>query len=181
MASNYTIGDESKIKALMHQKVEKDFLYAKRFNLLDELMEKYEIVLDAKEEIAVDPYRCRILVIGALSCKLKDYQIRAKKLGFDINRIEFIDYVEAKSLDTEKFRNSQLYSDIIYGPVPHKLKGIGESSSFRQEMKDHPEEYPRVVDAKDNSNEASLKISITAFENCLKKTRYYRDVIEQIY
>lgn len=177
MSRNYTLEDIANIKAILRKRLDEEIDDARKSGTLDKLVEKYEIILDTKEELIFDPRYSRIVVFGQISGKVSDYKMRAKKLGIDPNRIEFIGYEDAKSINTEKYRYNQYVSDIIYGPAPHKLKGIGNNSSFLQEMKDHPEEYPRVVEAKDNSNEASLKISITKFDNCLKRTKYYQNIV----
>ena len=175
MSRSYTFEDIANIKAILRRRIDEEIDEARKSGTLDELIDKYGILLGAVEELTFDPHFSKIVVFGQISGKVKDYQIRAKKLGIDPSRIEFIGYMEAKSINTEKYRFNQYVSDIIYGPAPHKLKGIEDYSSFLKKMNEHPDEYPRVIEARDNSNEGSLKISITTFESCLKKTKYYQN------
>lgn len=61
---------------------------------------------------------------------MKDYVAIAKELNVPKNSINFIsDYDDLKRVDVSKFRNSSVYTDIIFGPVSHKMTGIGDISS----------------------------------------------------
>lgn len=181
MSRSYSFEEIADIKYQFHKLVDREIDEAIRLSTLDELIEKYGLYISEKEEMPFDDFTCKILVFGELAGKVKDYKIRAKKLGIDPERIEFVGYLDSKKINTTIYRNNLNYSDIIAGPMPHKLKGVGDNSSFLAEMKNYPNEYPRVIEARDNSNKNSLKLSITAFESCLKKTKYYRDVVGQGY
>ena len=112
--------------------------------------------------------KTKVLVFGELSGKKNEYIFRAKKLGLSENNLEFVDYNEAKKFDVAKLEYSDVYSDIIVGPIPHKVKGLEDYSSFLAQMEDHPEKYPKVLKATANN---TLKLSVTSFESCIINTR----------
>ena len=92
-----------------------------------------------------------------------------KKIGVDEQNLEFHDYEEMKTYSTEKLRYSSEYSDIICGPMPHKVVGIGDYSSFITLLKDNPSEYPKVYISTANK---SIKLTISNFKLGLLETRY---------
>ena len=52
-------------------------------------------------------------------------------MGIGSNQITFVnDYSELKHFDTARLEYSQEYSDIIYGPNPHKMTNMGDVSSL---------------------------------------------------
>ena len=65
------------------------------------------------------------------------------------------------------------YSDILIGPIPHKVKGLDESSSFLSMVRKNPNMFPKVIDIR-NSNE--LKIKKTSFLNGILKTRLHSEI-----
>lgn len=75
------------------------------------------------------------MVLVQLSGKVKDYQLVAKKLGFNEGNLEFVDYDGAKHLSVERLRYSCEYSDITCVPIPHKVKSMKDTSSFISEIK----------------------------------------------
>ena len=111
----------------------------------------------------------KILVLGGLAGKKADYILCAKKLGIDEQNLEFHDYEEMKTFNTEKLRYSSAYSDIICGSMPHKIAGIGDYTSFITLLKDNPVEYPKVYIATANE---SIKLSINNFKLGILETRY---------
>ena len=64
------------------------------------------------------------------------------------------------------------YSDILVGPLPHKVKGIENYSSFLAMAEANPEEFPKIIRL-EGSNE--LKITKHSFLDGLLKTRLYND------
>lgn len=90
----------------------------------------------------------------------------AKKNGIDPKKIEF-------ELDYEKFKYNMSYSDVLIGPMPHKVKGLDESSSFLSMVREHPEDYPKIIELRD-ANE--LKITKQSFLNGLLETRLYNEI-----
>ncbi len=138
---------------------------------LNDFLKELNIELDQTNNPAYASYnrRAKILVLGALAGKKKDYILCAKRLGVDEQNLEFYDYEEMKTFNTEKLRYSSAVSDIICGPMPHKVAGIGDYSSFITLLKDNPSEYPKVYLATANE---SIKLTINNFTQGLLQTRY---------
>ncbi len=135
---------------------------------LDEFLKKYEITLD-DDKFPVYPKKHKILVIGALAGKKDNYLMVARKMGIPSNQIEFVnDYDDIKHYNTAKLEYSNEYSDIIYGPCPHKMTNMGDTSSFLATLKNEPDKYPKVIEAIANN---VLKLSIESFKKALLNTR----------
>ena len=158
------------LKEKIIRKVSREIDLANANNSLQEVLTKYGIYPENKS-ILVDTRTMKILVLGALAGKIKDYQIAAKKFGISENNIEFVDTYDEKRFNVAKLENSMEYSDIIYGPNPHKQVGMGNVNSFLAEMEKNPDRYPRVIRATANDK---LKITISGFKNYLSKTRYFQ-------
>lgn len=140
-------------------------------NSLNDFLSLLGIELDETSNHAFASYnrRTKILVLGALAGKKKDYISCAKKLGISEQNLEFYDYDDMKTFDTEKLRFSSGVSDIICGPMPHKVVGINNYSSFIALLKAKPNEYPKVYLATAND---AIKLTITNFKLGLLETRY---------
>ena len=161
-----------KIMAIINKEID----IAVRNGALEEILERYGISLDYEPEMPVNTRRMKILVLGELAGSLRDYQTVAKKCGISLDNMEFISYVESKRLNAARLQYSNEYSDIICGPIPHKIQGMGETSSLLALIENHPSEYPKLLKATSNN---TLKISITGFRELLFKTRYF-ETLSQI-
>ena len=177
MSKNYSNQEIAEIRLSIINKIEKEIDVAIQANTLEFLISKYEIYKPSKNLMLIDANHCKVLVVGQLSGRKKDYIQRIKKQNIDPKRFEFLDYNEFKKFNVVKLKNSMLYSDVIYGPCPHSVKGMSDVSSFLEEMIENPDIYPNLIIAKDNSNSNSLKFSITCFDECIKKTRLYLECI----
>ena len=101
-----------------------------------------------------------------------------KKFGINPDNIEFMDYEESKRLDARRLEYSNDYSDIIYGPTPHKISEMGDTSCLLALIENNPMKYPRLIRSKTNSTDGRLKISISGFKDYLKRTFYYETLLE---
>lgn len=173
-----SISEKAKIKSKVFAKISNELDIAIRDDELSEFLDKYGIVLEAEERLPINTRLAKILVFGQLAGSKKDYQITAKKFGINPDNIEFLEYDEAKRFPSERLRNSTQYSDIIYGPAPHKCTEMGDTSSLLEEIRQRPMEYPRLIEAKSNTKGTNLKISISTFKDCLAKTFYYESMVE---
>ena len=150
-------------------KVQHELELAQMNDSVDEVMEKYGISLD-ESPVQVSPRLSKILVLGSLAGKKRDYILAAKKMNIPSDNIEFEDdYEKLTNFNTAKLRNSLVYSDIICGPMPHSMENK-EGASLIAEIRSNPASYPKMVTAEANS---SLKLSINSFKNALTKTRYF--------
>lgn len=167
---HYSQSQIADVRGKIMAKINKEIDIAVRNGALEEILERFGISLDCEPEMVVNTRRMKILVLGELAGSVRDYQNVAKKCGISLDNLEFIDYVEAKRLNAARLQYSNEYSDIICGPIPHKIQGMGETSSLLALMESKPSEYPKLLKATANS---ALKISITGFRELLLKTRYF--------
>lgn len=166
----YTNAQTQKIFQKLLTKVKHEWDIAVEHNTIDELIDKYGITLE-EDVMPINKIKSKILVFGATIGKHKDYIKVAKSLGISEYNLEFVDdYKDIKSFNTAKLEYSMEYSDIIFGPTPHKLKEMGDTSSLLAKMKQEPNKYPRVISTSANE---SLKISISSFKDALTKTKYF--------
>lgn len=167
---SYSISELLKIKSKVFAKISSELELANDNDEMDLFLEKYGIIIE-EEAILVDTRTMKILVFGALAGHLKDYQLAIKKMGIPVGNVVFEeDYNKLKRYDVSRLENSFEYSDIIFGPVPHKQVGIGDNSSFLALVSREPQKYPRVTKAVAND---SLKLSISSLKDSLLKTRYF--------
>lgn len=155
-----------------YSKIAKEITDAYYNDEIDYILEKY----DLKDEIFYSYYdfnNAKILVVGN-SMISKDVMISiAKKYGIKENRLEFeLDYDRLHNYNFGNLRNNMSYSDILVGPLPYKVKGIENYSSFLVMAEANPEEFPKIIRL-EGSNE--LKITKQSFLDGLLKTRLYND------
>ena len=117
----------------------------------------------------------QILIVGNLNIQIKDVNGICKNLGIDPNRLVYVSYDEATNYPFDNLRYSNKYSDIIFGAIPHKGKGIDGFSSIITYLESNASEFPNVIRAT-NSNE--LNLNKTQIKNALIKTRFYKEVLE---
>lgn len=170
----YSQSEFAAIKAKIIAKISFELELAQENGTLDEFIEKYGIVTE-KFDIPVNR-KMKILVIGRLAGNLNDYIMNAKKkLGLNSDVFQFEnDYDKITNLNVERLRYSNVYSDIICGPVPHSIKGKGDNSSIISMIDNSPREFPNLVKASANE---SLKISVSGFIEAIRKTRYFEEVV----
>lgn len=169
-----TLNDRFELQNKIIEKITYEIRLAFEHNTIDELLSKYNISLK-NDKFYVDNRTHKILVLGAINGKLNDYYIASKQLGINNDQIEFIsDYNELKRFNATILNNSTKYSDIIYGPNPHKQVNIGDFSSLLSLMKSDPDNYPKVIEAISNSK---LKLTMTNFKDAIKNTRLYNSKI----
>lgn len=173
----YSQSQITDLKAKIIKKICVEINLAIKNDAVDELLEKYGVELDEIPYQTGVTRRSIILVFGQLSGNVKDYQLVARKLGIKEDNLEFVDYNSAKHFDTERLRYSCKYSDIICGPIPHKIEGMGDTSSFISVIEKNPSEYPKLIKATANK---SLKFSISGFKDCISKTRFFEEIVEGI-
>ena len=164
--------DLAEILEKVYGKISKEITDAYYNDEINYILEKY----DLKDEISYSYYdfnNAKILVIGN-SMISKDVMVSiAKKYGIKENRLEFeLDYDRLHNYNFGNLKNNMSYSDILVGPLPHKVKGIENYSSFLAMAESNPEEFPKIIRL-EGSNE--LKITKQSFLDGLLKTRLYND------
>ena len=157
----------------VYQKLVKEITEASYENKIDEVLKKYELQ-DEIEYSYYDIKNSKILIIGDSLVDKNDLINIARKYGIKENRIEFeLDYNKLTNYNFGKLRNSMNYSDVLVGPIPHKVEGIEGYSSFLAMTDAMPEEYPKIIRL-ESSNE--LKITRQSFINGLLNSRLYNDL-----
>jgi len=177
VVNTYSQSQISDLKSKIMQKINTEITLALKNCTLDEIIEKYGVEIEKTQYFSGVTRRSKILVLGQLSGKVKDYQITAKKLGVKEDNLEFVDYAGAMHLSVERLRYSNEYSDIICGPVPHKIEGMGYTSSLIAEIEKNPSEYPKLIKAVAND---SLKFSISGFKEYISRTRFFEEIVEEL-
>ncbi len=108
----------------------------------------------------------KVLVMGASMVPVDKLRSITRKAGFDQDWFEYrLDYEKLDRRSVGRLRNSS-YSAVIVGPMHHSVEGRGDASSAIQRMKDHPESYPPVIEARDSNG---LKITNNTFREALKE------------
>jgi len=171
---HYSTSQIATLRSKILSKINKEIDIAIKNAALDDIFTKYGVTIEENESSIVITNRMKILVLGELAGKLKDYQIAAKRKGIDPTNIEFIDYRQAKHLNAGRLKYSSEYSDIIIGPMPHKIEGMGDATSLLALIEKKPNEYPKLIKAEANNK---LKITISGFSDYLLRTRFYETVI----
>lgn len=161
------------IKSKVLSKIMSELDLAISEDKVDEFLGKYSIIFEINP-FPVQPKTMKILVFGALSGNVNNFKLAAKKLGIDERHIKFeCDYKDLQRYDVSRLEYSAEYSDIIFGPNPHKQIGIGDYASALSKMKNEPDKYPRVIESIANN---SLKITISSFKEAILNTRYYESI-----
>lgn len=161
------------IQEKIYQKVLKEVTDAYYENRLNEVLNKYGLQ-DEIEYPYYDRNNSKILVVGNSMVSKDKLVAIAKKYGINEKFLEFeLDYDRLHNYNFAKLENSMNYSDVLVGPLPHKVSGIDGSNSFLAMTDAHPENYPKIIKLQD-SNE--LKITKETFLKGLQNTRLYNDL-----
>ncbi len=154
----------------VYQKILKEFTIAYQEKSIEQFLKKYGLD-DISDEYFYYESNSKILVIGDSQVNCDILMRVAKHYGISESQIEFIlDYDKLKHYNFEKLKCNTRYSDILVGPIAHKVKGIENCSSFLAMVEANPKDYPKVIRL-NNSN--GLKITKTSFQEGLEKTRLY--------
>lgn len=165
--------DLTELSEKIYQKVLKEVVEASQTNSINELLKKYGLE-DEIEYSYYDFNNSKILIVGDSRVSKDDLIGIAKKYGIRENRLEFeLDYTRLHNYNFGNLRCSMTYSDVLVGPLPHKVEGIDGFSSFLAMVEACPEEFPKVIRL-EASNE--LKITKESFKTGLLETRLYNDL-----
>ena len=157
----------------IQNKISEEITLANRTEGLEEVLMKYGF--DDKEVYYpyVETSRAKILLLGHSEVSINDIYGICKSFELDKDDIEiFDDYNKLTSFRCDVLRFSCKYSDIIIGPLPHKMAGIGNYSSLISMIEDCPQEFPKLIKV-DYSGE--LKITKESLKRAFVKTLKYKD------
>lgn len=165
--------DLSELSEKIYQKVLKEVVEASYNNRINEVLLKYGLQ-DEIEYSYYDINNSKILVVGDSRVNKNDLIGIAKSIGIRENRLEFeLDYTRLHNYDFGNLRNSMTYSDVLVGPLPHRVEGIDGYSSFLAMVEANPEDFPKIIRL-ESANE--LKITKESFKNGLLNTRLFNDL-----
>lgn len=167
--------DLIQLRESVFQKITKELTNAYFNGTIDDFLEKYDLKEENTDEsFYYDSNNAKIIVIGDSRISKSDMEVLAKHNGINPRRIEFVlDYEKLTNFNFERFRNNMKYSDILVGPIPHKVKGLDAASSFLNMVNNQPDCFPRAIALRD-ANE--LKITKQSFLNGLLKTRLFNEI-----
>ena len=112
----------------------------------------------------------KVLVIGEQTVGIEQLRMTAKKLGFDVNRFEFmLDYERAQTFVYSKLVYNSNYRVVFVGAIPHSTTGTGQSGSLLAELQNHPEKYPKTIALR--TEEGTLKITKSGFKKALSQLK----------
>lgn len=157
------------------RQMRKDLYQANREQNIDSYLKKihYENIIQGYNTY-YDRKNAKVVVIGGSMISIDDMRRIAKKNGLNPQLLEFhLDYDRLTNFDFNQFRNNPNYSDIIFGPNPHKVRGIEGYSSAISMMQQEADQFPKLIIA-ETSNE--LKITKTSFTKAIKNTQIYLDI-----
>lgn len=112
------------------------------------------------------PLNSYVLVFGDYSVKQNDLRGIIKKLGLEHTKFEFKEYKDTASFRFSELEYSQRYSAVLFGPIPHKTKEMGDCSSIIAKMESGKYAYPHCRRITDEAKK--LKITKSAFEKVLQ-------------
>ena len=156
------------------EKVARELEISNRTNELENYLRKIGCSEFAAQHNTEYTHNAKIVIIGESAIDVKEIESVAKKNGINPKRLELcLNYEKIKSIDIRRFEYNCNYSDIIFGPVPHKMVGIDDNSGAIAMIKNNTKAYPKLNLASDGN---SLKITKKSLDNCFKNTQYYLDM-----
>lgn len=172
---SYDINQLQDIVSEAQNLISAEIFNAYRNNELNEVLSKhgYSHLIDDAYEF-YDKRNSKIIIIGDCeSIGIDQVRMTLKKSGVDSNDYEIIsDYSKITNMSFDFLKNSSIYSDVLIGPMPHKVKGIEGYSSLPAMIMDNQKNYPKLTEIVANS---SLKISKASLRDAINKTRYIND------
>lgn len=121
--------------------------------------------LDDGATNAADSHR-KVLVMGASRVSVDRLRSITRNAGYNVDWFEYrLDYEKLDKRSIGRLRNSS-YSAVIVGPMHHSIEGKGDASSAIKRMKDNPDCYPPVIEARDANG---LKITQNSYKAALRE------------
>ncbi len=173
----YTDAQKAQILSYAHAYIADQFDWACRHGEIESFIEKYDIPpLDAQPMIVTRDMK--ILVVGDIHGRENDYIKAAKEYGLSERNLEFVGYDKIKKFNIAQLEYYNKYSDIICGPIPHKIKGLNGSNSLIGflENADDKEAYPKLIKAIPEQNSGKPKLTISTFKKALLQTRLIKEL-----
>lgn len=108
----------------------------------------------------------KVLIIGSSEVNENKLLGCLKSLGIDKSRVEcYLDYSKTTNIDFTKIQYNPNYRLVLFGPLPHSMKGKGKESSIISRM-ENEEGYPKAIKLISNQQ---LKITKSNLKETIKK------------
>lgn len=162
-------GEIIKIISFLQKKVENEILKANRTGIdeLEIILKKWNYVSDPK--IQNNERKKYVLIIGDSTLSENEIRRTATEIGFDPNLIEQrLEY--DKSFNFQTLKHSKKFSDILFGPIPHKVKGF---SNIITEMERNAKDWPNPIRLNEGGK---LKITKQSLKEGLLKSHSYSNL-----
>lgn len=111
----------------------------------------------------------KILVLGDSEISVDDMKKEIIEEGLNIDRFELDLEFKSADRDLDKIKDNPNYIFVCIGPLPHKMKGIEDSTSAITKIRSEPNRYPRLLEIRSNSGD--LKITKSSFKNTLDEIK----------
>lgn len=104
----------------------------------------------------------KIMIIGQSEINENKLLGCMKSLGIDKNRVECsLDYTKATNQDFTRIQYNPNYHLVLFGPIPHSMKGKGSYSSIVSKMESE-DGYPKVIKLVSNEQLKITKSNLKA-------------------
>lgn len=150
------------------ENVKVELIRANSMGTLDLALDRYGVEIALPEIETRQRIGNTILVLGDQRISKDDLNKLYKIFKLKAKNFEFVEYGDVTNFSFGKLIESNKYSDIFVGPVPHKAMGIGDSSGVIEYLQTSKEIPAKISILKDNSGE--LKISKKTFKKALEES-----------
>lgn len=128
----------------IYTELAQEVILANRTGRLADVLKKYHIYQEPTDEKYIELHRAKILLVGDMPLKLTQIHGVLKEYALTSEHIEYIDYEQAKTFSWSSLENSMVYTDVMIGPVPHKVMGIDSYGGIISKMEENPDHYPKL-------------------------------------
>ena len=146
--------------------IQKKVSLANRNDELDELLKKWGLFEFVDSYDTSEHYKSgKIVVIGNTDVKEAILTSICKDCGIDKERLEFcLDYSRVQKYNYKKMQYNSAYSVVLFGPIPHSVKGKSDTDSSIISEMETEKGYPPVVRLLAGNE---LKITKTNFKRAI--------------
>lgn len=169
---SYDVNEIYELSSQVASRLNDDSLFrilstASRTGDLHKLLQMLQMSDLIQEDGAIDLRAKRVLVLGESAVSKGELVKVIRGFGLSEELFDFeLDYDFAKKYGIKKLAYSDKYCAVMVGQLPHKGKGVSDSSSMITQMENNPDRYPPVIRITDSHH---LKVSKTSFKNALER------------
>jgi hypothetical protein len=157
------------------EKISREIIFANRIGNLDEVLNKYNHLVETNTEsnqTIVSPKKAKVLVLGYSQVSKNNVLSTFSQYGIPNESIEIIDEESKISqFDINQIMYSQIYTDLLIGPIKHSMKNKGEFGSIIEYITANQHAFPQLNLMLVNGQ---LKITKTSLKTAIEKTNIIR-------